>query len=490
LPEREEHEIVSLEEQTRARRLLLLVGIGYLVAQLATVEPGRYFGWDEAIYVAEARGIHGIPFSETRARGIVFSIIPATFLGASVAGIRLYLMALTSVALVWAFGTWVPLIGSAAPLAAGFVAFSWLGLFYGSAIFPNLLLALCAVAAAGYVTRFVAGAGTPRSLPAAGTAIALVAAFRPMESLWLFAGLVAFLFVVLDRRAILHCVSWLAAGLVAGWLPWVVESFAAFGNPVARMRQSVSLANGFGIHVLEYLRLADGPLFGSPGRLGPVPLRGALWLGVLLALALVGMLAGRRLHPGVHLGAPIAGALALAAPYLFLVGITNPRFLLPVYALASIPAAVGLRVLGRNVIAKGAVGMPALVALVFVLGATGIWHIQVARAHDTEQTRLGNAALELAMVVRQRAAGQPCAFASQTGFPQIELASGCEGDAFVSPRGDPFVWLTRLHAQGRRVFILTRSARPDSPLLADWRATPLSLRWRSGWILYEPPEQV
>ncbi|HJQ72922.1 MAG TPA: hypothetical protein VJ887_05875, partial [Actinomycetota bacterium] len=58
------------EEIALARRLLLVVGVGYLVVQLFAFSLDRPPSWDEAIYLSQVSpGAVALPFLPYRARG-------------------------------------------------------------------------------------------------------------------------------------------------------------------------------------------------------------------------------------------------------------------------------------------------------------------------------------------------------------------------------------------------------------------------------------
>jgi hypothetical protein len=78
------------------------------------------------------------------------------------------------------------------------------------------------------------------------------------------------------------------------------------------------------------------------------PLAGIAWWVLLIALGATAIArAPRRVERSVSILASI-GALALASEYLFLVSGTAPRFLLPTYALASIPSGLVITTLVRG----------------------------------------------------------------------------------------------------------------------------------------------
>ncbi|MGH2580956.1 MAG: hypothetical protein ACRDGP_08945, partial [Actinomycetota bacterium] len=119
----------------RARRLLVVVGATYLVAQLLLFSSNRAPSWDEAIYLSQVTpGLDAIGFAPSRARGISLLVSPITMAGGSISAVRLFLAALSSVALVGGFLLWVPVLGLGAPVAAFLFASTWVGLFYGSEV--------------------------------------------------------------------------------------------------------------------------------------------------------------------------------------------------------------------------------------------------------------------------------------------------------------------------------------------------------------------
>jgi len=183
--------------------------------------------------------------------------------------------------------------------------------------------------------------------------------------------------------------------------------------------------------------------------------------------------------------ATIAGA-SIALPYIFLIGVLNPRFLLPAYALLALPAALGLRALWPR---AGSTAVRALTigALLVPLLALAVWQVHVARVIDRGQVRLGDVSVALARSLRQEAHGQPCAFASVTSFPQIEFASGCDGIQLYLNRPSVVDALNARASTGERVFALSDLPIPAASPLTQWRAQTLAIPGGHQWVLYTPP---
>jgi hypothetical protein len=135
-------------EVTLARRLVVVVGLAYLVAQSLAFSLDRPPSWDEAIYLSQVEtGAEPLPFVPSRARGITFLALPILQLGGSLAQLRVFLAVVSAVALIASFRMWVPVIGFGAVAAAVLFAGAWPVLFYGSELMPNLWMALIGVGA-------------------------------------------------------------------------------------------------------------------------------------------------------------------------------------------------------------------------------------------------------------------------------------------------------------------------------------------------------
>ena len=326
-----------------SRRWLAVVALGYGVVQLAFVGHVG-FGWDETVYLSQVSpDVPTAYFSAPRARGITWLVAPVAAVTTSPWPVRTYLATLSPVALAAAFWPWLRFrTGATVPLAAGIFSVLWVSVFYGPQVMPNLWVAFAAVAAVGWFLRHL-DAPTARA-PLLGMAAGVTAAalVRPTDSLWLALPLAATAVLAARRRALLP-VGVLLAALSLGWLPFVVEAVSSYGGLAARLRTASAVQGGtrprFG--VLIALRSVNGPTLCRPCT-HPVPVTGGLlWLCGLVAVAVAVLAAGRDRRLRLTL-LPAAAAGSLAVPYLFLVGYSAPRFLLPAYALVSLPVAEGL----------------------------------------------------------------------------------------------------------------------------------------------------
>ena len=463
-----------------ARRLLLLVGAAYLVAQLLLFSPKRAPSWDEAIYLSQVTpGVHPIAFAPSRARGVTFLVAPVAVAGGSVATVRLFLAVASSVAIVASFLVWVPALGLAAPGAAFLFGSTWLGLFYGSEVMPNLWAAILAVAATGALVRRLEG-GAGWGTAGAAALLGLMALVRPADALVL--GVALALYILLFRRSSIGVLVPLSAGLAIGWALWLIEMSVRIGGPVRAMREAAALGHlttlGIGARVLQNLALTNGPTIG-PESSPHVPLAGALWWGMTVGLAVVAVVRTRGTRmSGPVLCAVLAGS-ALAAEYLVLVSGLAPRFLLPAYALLSLPAAVGLVSLMTGGTARRIAGA----AAVAVLAGLTVWQVGTARSIGTNAAAARGSVAAVGDEVYRLAAGRPCVVASAAGFPQVAFSSGCAGRGLAGTDAASLAAL-RGSVPGRDGLFVVLAMPPPagSPLGSMPAASELD-----GWFVFELP---
>lgn len=470
----------SAREQLLARVALVVVGAAYLLAQLLLIPVDRLPGWDESIYLSQVTpGMDAMLLRAFRARGITFLVSPVTMLGGSVEHVRLFLMALSSIATTATFLVLIPIVGMAAPIAAVLFAFSWLSLVNGSEVLPNLWTAILGLAAAGLTARRLAGGGT-RFAVLAAVSLGAMASFRPTEAVVMVAAIG--LSVLLLERTSWRLVVALGVGVVVGLIPWIVETSIRFGGPLEALRTAHTDRHlgpaDVGTNLAWYLAATDG---GQSGDASPA---GIVWWSLLLVLSAVAIARSRRPRRTLVILFAI-GTVFFAAEYIAFVSAVAARFLLPAYALASIPAAVGLVSLFRNgIIAKWAGSVVLLLVIPWML-----WQVGVARRLAEAQG--GQLINEISVKLRELSDGRPCAFMSPLGWPSIEFASGCRGVDLPRPRGPTERELRRLSIGSERTFVILRTqARPRS-LLGS--LTPIPVRGRDRtWFVYLvslPPQE-
>jgi hypothetical protein len=456
-------------EVALAKRLLLVVGLGYLIVQLFAFSSDRPPGWDEAIYLSQvAPGAEALPFVPSRARGITFLAIPVLQLGGSLGELRLFLAVASSAALVASFRMWARVIGVGAVGAALLFAPAWPALFYGSELMPNLWVALVSVAATGVLARRLAtGEGRYDGLLAGGL-VAVAALMRPLDAAVLTAALV--LLPIVMRRGTVAWTVQLLLGLAAGWAPWLVEMVGRFGSPSAAFEAAARLGHTGRWALLEnvrqYLALSDGPSIG-PVADPRIPASGALWLVGMAALTVIGFRAAavRGLLPSIL--APVAAGTFLAAEYVVFTDAQAPRFLLPALALLTIPAGLGLWSIVAGALERKGAGSMRWVAAVAASTLVAVWVVlqlgiatRVEAGVEVERASAVRAGLR----VKTLAARQSCFVYSEASFPIVAYTAGCRAAPIGKVLG---IWeerADRLERDGLQPFlVLRRPEEPDHP---------------------------
>ncbi|MFE0389421.1 hypothetical protein ACFW1F_35965 [Streptomyces bungoensis] len=321
---------------------LAAVAAVFTLAQLVLVRPGMGLGWDETVYVSQVSGhAPAAFFSAPRARGVSLLVAPIAAWSSSTALLRVYLAVLSGLALFLALRTWRGLFPTRVlALAGALFASLWVTLFYGPQAMPNYWVAVGALAAAGCFLRARAGRSGRAALWGLAASGALMAWMRPTDAVFATLPLLA---LGLARRAWRPTLV-LLGGLAAGAAEWVVEAYTAYGGLARRLHDGSEIQGGLGFHVAvtDQLRSLGGRALCRPctGDLPAPPV--TLWWFVLPLLAALGLVVAVRARRTLPTLLPLACAATAAFPYLFMIGYAAPRFLLPYYALLSLPVAAAL----------------------------------------------------------------------------------------------------------------------------------------------------
>ncbi|WP_326693837.1 hypothetical protein [Streptomyces sp. NBC_01766] len=372
------------------------VAVAFTACQFLFVRPNLGLGWDEAVYVSQV-GSHAPAafFSAPRARGISYLVAPVAVLTSSTVALRCYLAVLSGAGLLGALWVWRRFQPTRRLALAGVLfAGLWITQFYGPQAMPNLWVALGALACAGFFLRVVT---TARSSPQdrwalLGTALCLgaVVLLRPPDGFWLALPLVLAALLVREwRRPAVFAA--LAAGLVAGGAEWVVESYLRYGGVVARLHTSGLVEGGisWNLAFTDQLRALSGRTLCRPCDVPWTNKGESLWWFALPLLAAGGVAVARRARrlPAVLL--PTLCGVSMAVPYLLLINYAAPRFLLPAYALLSLPVAECLWWLaagaGRPRLRPVTTGLVTLVLMGHLVGQYVVLSHTVTRnaaAHD------------------------------------------------------------------------------------------------------------
>lgn len=477
---------------THATLLLALVAVGYLAVELTVLGVHVGLGWDEVVYVSQFSH-HAPPvfFDAPRARGVTFLAAPVVSVTNSIVALRTWMALVSAAGLFGAFAVWLPVSRDRrVPLAAALFASLWVTLFYGQEVMPNYWVALGAVAGCGFLVRALERPSRTR-YAAATACLGWAALVRPSDGLWLTVGLGAVLVASGHRRRI---AAWgaLVGGLLIGWVPWVVEAYVRFGGPIQRLHEA-SAENVGGLHfsLLSQMRAVNGPLLCRPcgAHYGYHPL-GLLWWTAGAGLVVLGLV-GRRGPQRLALAFPAAAAITLSAGYVMTIPYAAPRFLLPAYALLSLPAAAGALHLFHFSAARSRTLAAAAMA-VAMLGQVG-GQLAVAD-HVAVGARKGRATdVAVAQQLHDLGVRAPCALVG-TDVASVAFASGCSiaGTRIdtIGPRPDPQVDVA-LHRE--LVVGVFRGHVPKGSYLHSWCTDLLPPSIKSGlqrWRVFLPVDRA
>jgi hypothetical protein len=129
-------------------------------------------------------------------------------------------------------------------------------------------------------------------------------------------------------------------------------------------------------------------------------------------------------------------------------------------------------------------GVVVLVAMV----PWAMWQGEVAGRVEARESRVGRGLMAAGLLLRDLAGGRQCSFVSPGDYPQVHLASGCDGGPLASPpRPTRAQW--QAVDRGDEVFmILTSVADGDSPLA---RLSPIRFEAPNRpWFIYRLSEAL
>lgn len=327
---------------------LVIAGAAFVAAELAFVSPRMGLSWDEVVYVSQvSRRVPAAWFDPARARGVPLIVAPIVWLTGSMVALRIYLSVLSGLALVLALLVWLPL-RKAWILAVAGVAFGglWIAQYYGPQAMPDMWSALGSLAAVGFFLRWTGsrqcgsrrcGSWQGGSLAGLAGCLTLVVLARPGDGLYLCIPLAGAALVLRQWRPLVA----IAFGAVGGGVEWIVEAIVRFGGIGTRLHKAGAEQGGFGLHfaLLDELKALNGPTLCRPCTVGYRQPELDLWWLLLPVIVMLGLIGARRAGRFTSSLLPAVCALCMAAQYLFMINYAAPRFLLPAYALASIPVA-------------------------------------------------------------------------------------------------------------------------------------------------------
>lgn len=352
-------------------------GLGWLLAAAAlftvavfAVAPLRLpLGWDEITYIAQVSAHPSeVVMPPIHSRGPGLLAAPVTLLTTSVVVLRVWMTVLSGAGLFLALLAWRRLRpGPALALAAIIIGSLAVTQLNAVQVMPDWWEALGALAVTGLFLRAVTIGQTRLVAVLLAAGVFFLVLVRWQDAVFLVAPLATAALVVpaWRRRGTLAAI---AVGLAAGAAEWAGEAWAFYGGPAGRLRLTAREPPKFGLYfsLPRQLRVLVGGC--SPRHCPPWvhPSLGAWW-AALLVLAILGIITTRRTRsaaPAVPAApaavpanqattaavpatqattaVPAACAVTLLAGYALFDPQAQPRYLLPVIALAAIPAADGI----------------------------------------------------------------------------------------------------------------------------------------------------
>lgn len=457
---------------------LAAVAVAFAVAQLVLVRPTLGLGWDETVYISQVSGhAPAAFFSAPRARGVPVLVAPIASWSSSTTLLRVYLALLSGLGLYVALRAWRGLLPvRVSALGGALFASLWVTLFYGPQAMPNLWVALAALMAVGCFLRAQADRTRPGPIWGLAASAAVMALMRPTDAVWvtipLFVALVA-----LPRWRHGRLLLALAGGLAAGAVEWVVEAYVSFGGLAQRLSDGSRVEGGLGAHnaIGDQLRSLGGRTLCRPCT-GAMPHPAVtLWWFALPVLAALGLVVALRARRASATALPLACGVSAAAPYLFLIGYAAPRFLLPAYALLSLPVAGALVHL---VTAPRGRRRPVVVAAV-AIGLLGHLAIQtIVLGHVVDRTTANHQHwARVAEGLRRHGVRPPCVI---TGDPEsapaipIAFYAGCaSADTGGHNQNTTAAALVRT-ARAQPVAVLTSEGGRPPSYARDWHPVHLA----------------
>jgi len=418
-----------LGQPTASRRSefpLAVVAVAFTLAQLVFVRPGLGLGWDETVYVSQLSAhAPAAFFSAPRARGISLLVAPITSWSSSTTLLRVYLAALSGLALFLALRAWRGLFPvRVRALAGALFASLWVTLLYGPQAMPNYWVAVGALGAAGCCLRARADRSDRAALWGLAASASLMAWTRPTDAVWATLPLLVFVVAVRQWRLLVA----LLAGLASGAAEWVIEAYVSYGGLTQRLHEASAIEGGLGwnVAILDQLRSLGGRALCRPCTAEmPNPVVDVWWL-VLPVLAVVGLVVAVRARRTAATAVPLACAATAAFPYLFMIGYAAPRFLLPAYALVAIPVADAL----IHLVTRPTGAWRRVAVTLLAVGLAGHLAIQLAVLErtvsrtNTQHREWSRTAAEL----HRLGVSKPCLLTGQDAIP-IAFSAGCASAA-------------------------------------------------------------
>ncbi len=468
---------------------LAVAALAFTLAVLLFTPLRMSLGWDETVYASQiSKHVPAMQWSAERARGVSLLVAPVTLLTDWAVVLRVYLALLAGVGLFLALLAWRGL-KPAWVLALSGLIFGGLGItqLLASQLFPNFWIALGGLAAVGLFLQGLTEGMRPRLvLILLALAVAFTALMRPVDAVFISVPLMAAAVVQLARRSMVRrsigLLIAIIAGLAVGGGEWLIESYIYFKDPFTRLHASARVVGGTKFDPVNSLRIINGGRDSSvkfyPGVSGWSHPRLLVWWFAFLVLALLGVYVASRARGWLFAVVPAACALSVYVLYALPVR-DNARYLLPIWALLSVPAAEGLGWLITQ--SKSRMRLAAVTAVAVFLAAEVTTQHAILDSLVAPLESAASANMNAADALQQLGVRAPCVI---TSVKRPNFAVVSEPAAFYS--GCSYAWgLRYLPKHGHsRVAVLVLGNRPPWRYARQWPAHRLG---GSGVFAYLQP---
>jgi hypothetical protein len=466
---------------TNPHLMLVVICLAHAAAALIFV-VAHHMWWeqDETVYLSQvAPHAQALIFTPPRARGIPALLYPAVHFTTRVGLVRTYLIALGTLGMYFGFRPWLRLgYGRVVPGAALLLSSLWATTFFGAETQPNFMVAVLCLAAVGYLVVALRATRAIGSLLILGGVLALIALIRPSDATWLTGALALGAIGVSGgtaRRRLLVGLT-LALGLGLGWSEWVIEAYASYGGFLHRLHEA-NVDNTPGLHfsLLTQASAIDGPTLCRPCTDLPVSTAHIAWWFPIPPLLVLGLLRTRGTRRFAPLALATAAGVALLLEYVLTVAYAAPRFLLPSYALLSLPVAAGVAAIVRARTRRW-VNVALIAVVAAAIGSQIVTQNDVLRHNVSAITASRNRYVTASDRLRAAGIKAPCIVYGRFG-PPVAYALGCN-DYPIPPQVLPRV------ATGTTVVAMTDA--PDAAnAFTGWERIRLNDGHKFGyWVAH------
>jgi len=461
---------------------LAVAAAAFTVAVLAFNPLSARLSGDEVVYASQiANHVPLLQWNPQHARGVSLLVAPVTLVTSSATILRTYLALLAGIGLFLALLAWRGVVQTRVlTLACVMFGGLWVAESLAVQLYPNYWIALGGLAGVGLCLRCLRSpAPSWPVLTLLALAAAVTSLMRPQDAFFLFAPLLIATLVVAvrrrpGRRSGLAPLIAMLAGLAVGVGDWVAEGYLYFGGPLARVHLTSRYVGGTRFNAINSLRIIDGgrtsSVPGYPSVHGwPHPQLLLWWLAFAL-LAILGIWVAATTEGWAVALLPAACALGIYALYTVPVR-DNYRYLVPVWALLSIPAAQGMAWLitrWRNPTRLIVV----VVAAAFIAVELGTQH-PLLMQHSAAMRSGSHVHVRIVSALRKLGVHAPCVVTSVNRphfAPASEAAGFYLGCTYLCPSMRP----TGGTGTGRLV-VLVEGTAPPWPYARSWGAHRLGV---------------